>query len=157
MKKELKLTINGEPHELMIEPTRLLADVLRNDLGLTGTKMSCSTGVCGACTVLVDGKAVKSCSLLALQANGKSVLTIEGLADGDRLHPLQESFIENHGMQCGYCTPGMIMSAKALLNENPHPTEQEVKEAIAGNLCRCGTYPNIVKSILVASRKVGSK
>lgn len=157
MKKELELTINGEPYELMVEPGTLLAELLRNELGLTGTKMSCSSGSCNACTVIIDAKAVKSCSLLALQAKGRSVLTIEGLADGDKLHPIQESFIENHGMQCGYCTPGMIMSAKALLDENPAPSEQEVREAIAGNLCRCGTYPKIVKSILAAAKKMGGK
>lgn len=140
-----------------VEPKTILVELLRNELELTGTKIACSSGSCGTCTVLVDGKAVKSCSILALQVKGRDVLTIEGLANGDNLHPIQESFIKNHGMQCGYCTPGMIMSAKALLNENSNPTKQEVREAISGNICRCGTYPKIVKSILAAADKMGGK
>jgi len=152
MRKELKLTVNGKVRELAVEPRTLLVEVLRNDLGLTGTKMPCSSGSCLGCTVLLDGKAVKSCSILALQADGRDILTIEGLADGDKLHPIQESFVENHGFQCGYCTPGIIMAAKGLLDENPSPTEQEVREAIAGHICRCGTYPRIIKSILNAAR-----
>ena len=155
MKKELKLTVNGKSCELTVEPKTLLVELLRNELELTGTKQGCSSGVCTACTVLVDGKAVKSCSILAFQANGRDVLTIEGLEDGDKLHPIQESFIKNHGMQCGYCTPGMIMAAKALLDENPSPSEQEVRKAISGRLCRCGTYPKIVKSILAAAKMMG--
>ncbi len=154
MKRELKLTINGESCDLMVEPGTLLIEVIRDELGLTGSKMSCSSGSCHACTVIVDRKAVKACSMLALQANGRNVLTIEGVADGDKLHPIQESFIDNHGMQCGYCTPGMILSAKALLDGNPQPTKQEAREAISGNLCRCGSYPKIVKSILAAADKM---
>ena len=152
MKKELSLTINGKPYECAIEPKTLLVELLRNDLGLTGTKVACSSGSCCSCTVLIDGKAVKSCSILALQVNRRSVLTIEGLADGDKLHPIQESFVKNHGLACGYCTPGMILSAKALLDENPNPTEQEVRQAISDHLCRCGTYPKAIKSILDAAK-----
>jgi len=153
--KELKLAINGKPYSFNIEPKTTLVELLRETLGLAGTKRGCSDGSCSACTVVVEGKAVKSCSILALQLNGKNVLTIEGLEHGGNLHQIQESFVEGHGMQCGYCTPGMIMSAKALLEENPNPTEQEVREAILGNLCRCGTYPKIVKSILAAAKKMG--
>lgn len=153
--KELKLTINGRPYNFDVEPKTTLVELLRGNLGLTGTKTGCSDGSCSACTVIVEGKAVKSCSILALQLNGKNVLTIEGLEHEGKLHPIQESFIEGHGMQCGYCTPGMIMSAKALLEENLNPTEQEVREAILGNLCRCGTYPKIVRSILAAAKEMG--
>jgi carbon-monoxide dehydrogenase small subunit len=117
--------------------------------------MPCNSGSCGGCAVLVDGKVVKSCSILALQVDGRNVLTIEGLATSEKLHPIQQSFIENHGFQCGYCTPGMIISAKALLDENPNPTQQEVREFISGKLCRCGTYPKIVKSILAAAKMMG--
>ena len=154
MKKELIVTINGKPYQLAIQPKTLLVELLRNELGLTGTKVACSSGSCCACTVIVDGKAVKSCSVLAMQANGRSVLTIEGLADGDKLHPLQESFIENHGLACGYCTPGMILTAKALLDENPNPTEQEVRRTVSDHLCRCGTYPKVIKSVLEAAEKI---
>ena len=155
MKSELSLTINGKPYELAIKPKMLLVELLRNELGLTGTKIGCSSGSCGACTVIVDGKAVHSCSILALQVNGKSVLTIEGLVDGDKLHPIQESFVNNHGLACGYCTPGMILSAKALLDENPKPTEQEARQAIARHICRCGTYPKVIKSILDVAKIMG--
>ena len=155
MKKDLNLTVNGKSYRILTESRTLLIELLRNELGLTGTKMPCNSGSCGACAVLVDGKVVKSCSILALQVNGKNVLTIEGLATGDKLHPIQQSFIENHGFQCGYCTPGMIMSAKALLDEKPNPTQQEVRESISGKLCRCGTYPKIVKSILAAAKMMG--
>ena len=129
-------------------------ELLRNDLGLAGTKVACSSGSCCACTVLVNRKAVKSCSILALQVNRKSVLTIEGLADGDKLHPIQKSFIQNHGVACGYCTLGMILSAKALLDENPNPTEQEVRQVISDHLCRCGTYPKAIKSVLEAAKEM---
>ena len=155
MKKELKLTINSKPYEFDIEPRVTLQELLRNEMKLTGTKIGCSDGSCSACTVLVDGRAVKSCSILALQAKGKNVLTIEGVADGDKLHPIQKSFIENHGIACGYCAPGMIILAKALLDENPNPTEHEVRETVNSNLCRCGTYPKIVKSILAAAKTMG--
>lgn len=152
MKTELSVTINGKPYEFAIEPRMLLVELLRNELGLTGTKVACSSGSCGACTVLVDGKAVKSCSILAPQVDRKSVLTIEGLADGDKLHPIQESFVKNHGLACGYCTPGMILLTKALLDENPDPTKEEVRRAISDHLCRCGTYPKIAESILEAAK-----
>jgi aerobic-type carbon monoxide dehydrogenase small subunit (CoxS/CutS family) len=155
--KELNVIINGKPYRFNIEPGTTLIELIRDQLSLTGTKRGCSDGSCSTCTVIVEGKAVKSCSILALQLNGKSILTIEGLEKDGQLHPLQESFIENHGMQCGYCTPGMIMSAKALLDENPKPTDQEIREGILGNLCRCATYPRIVKSIAEAAKKIGGQ
>lgn len=154
MRKELKLTINREPYELTINPNILLIDLMTNELGLTGVKRGCDCGSCGACTVILDGKAVKSCSILALQANNKEVTTIEGLADGDRLHPIQQAFVNYSAFQCGYCTPGMIMSAKALLDENPDPTEDEVKQALRGNLCRCTGYVKIIEAVLAAKDKM---
>lgn len=152
MRKELKLRINGVSYELAVEPKTLLVELLRNELGLTGTKMPCSDSACGGCTVILDKKAVKSCSILALQADGKDVLTIEGVAEEDRLSPIQESFVRNHGFQCGYCTPGMILAAKALLDGDLNPTEHEVRKTISGHICRCGTYPKIVESILEAAK-----
>lgn len=155
MEKELRLTVNGMLFELSVKPKILLVEVLRNKLGLTGTKTSCMSGTCGVCTVLLDGKAVKSCSILALQANERNVLTIEGLrGENGVLHPVQEAFIEHFAVQCGYCTPGMIMAAKALLDENPAPTEEEVKEGLQGNLCRCTGYTKIVEAVLAAKDKV---
>ncbi len=156
MKLRLTLTVNGEAHDLEVESHARLSAALRDGLGLTGLKEACGTSSCGACTVLIDGKAVKSCSVLALQAKGRAVLTIEGLEENGRLHPLQEAFIEGHGMQCGYCTPGMIMSLTALLAENTSPSERDVREAIGGNLCRCGTYSKIVTSTLSAAEKIRS-
>lgn len=154
MKRELKLTVNNEPYEVFIEPRKTLAELLRDELGLTGTKEGCSEGMCGACTVLIDGKSVKSCLVLALQTQGKNVTTIEGLAQGDQLHPLQESFVDHGAIQCGFCTPGMVLSAKAFLDEHSNPMEEEVKFAIAGNLCRCTGYVKIIEAIMdVASRK----
>jgi carbon-monoxide dehydrogenase small subunit len=154
MKRELKLRVNGEPYEVFVEPRTILLKLLRDELGLTGTKEGCSEGMCGACTVLVDGKAVKSCLVLALQIQGKEVTTIEGLTQGGKLHPLQDSFIEHGAVQCGFCTPGMVLSAKAFLDEHPNPTEEDVKFAIAGNLCRCTGYVKIIEAIMdVASRK----
>ncbi len=150
----VKLKINGEPRELSVEPYRSLLDVLRNEAGLTGTKKGCDVGDCGACTVIVDGKPVNSCLMLGVEAHGTRIDTIEGLQDASgRLHPLQESFIQHGGAQCGFCTPGMIMMAKALLDENPHPTEEEVRFAIAGNICRCTGYTKIVEAILHASNR----
>ncbi len=151
MKHLIKLTVNGEKYEVAVEPNRSLLDVLRDDLELTGTKKGCETGDCGACTVIRDGKPVNSCLVLAVSAKGKSILTIEGVAQGGKLHHIQEAFINLGAIQCGYCTPGMILSAKSLLEENPHPTEWEVREAIAGNLCRCTGYVKIVKAILAAA------
>ena len=144
---KFELHINGREYLLETEPNRTLLDVLRSDLGLTGTKYGCGIGQCGACTVIVDGRATCSCLMLIGQAVGKRIETIEGLAEGDRLHPLQESFIQNHGIQCGYCTPGMVMSAKALLDRKPSPSEEDIRVAIAGNLCRCTGYVQIIRSI----------
>ena len=152
MKKEIHLTVNGEPYSLAIEPNRTLLQVLREDLGLTGTKEGCGKGDCGSCTVLVEGKAVDSCLTLATQVRGKSITTIEGLASGNDLHPLQKAFIEYGAIQCGFCTPGMILSAKALLDENPHPTEEEVKRALAGNLCRCTGYTKIIEAVMIVAK-----
>ncbi len=155
MKRALKLRINGVDEELFIEPWWTLARALREELGLTGTKVSCETGNCGSCTVLIDGKAVKSCLYLAIKARGKDILTIEGLAGKDgKLHPLQEAFIEHFAIQCGYCTPGMIMTARALLDENPSPTEDEVRKGLSGNLCRCTGYNSIVEAIMAAAEKM---
>lgn len=155
MKQLIKLKVNGVVEEVFVEPWWSLAYVLREVLNLTGTKVSCETGNCGACTVLVDGKAVKSCLLLAPKANRKEIVTIEGLAGKDGgLHPLQEAFIEHFAVQCGYCTPGMIMEAKALLDENPGATEEEVRAALSGNLCRCTGYVKIVEAVLAAKEKI---
>ena len=151
MKLPIFLEVNGEEYELVLDSRRTLLEVLRNDLGLTGTKEGCGEGVCGACTVLLDGKAVNSCLILAVEVRGKEILTIEGLAKVDNLHPLQQSFIDHWAVQCGFCTPGMILSAKALLDRNPHPNEDEIKRALAGNLCRCTGYSKIVKAITAAS------
>jgi len=152
-KKMLSLTVNGELYQRTIKPNLTLLDFIRDELGLTGTKKGCETGDCGSCTVILDGELVNSCLLLAMEANGKSVLTIEGLAKGGKLHPLQEAFIEHGAIQCGYCTPGMILAAKALLDKNPKPTEQEVKAGIIGNLCRCTGYTKIVEAILAVAHK----
>ena len=144
----LDLTINGESVEARIEPGTTLQQLLHDTLGMTGTKQGCGAGLCGCCTVMVDGMAVKSCLVLALQVRGRSVQTIEGLAREDDLDPVQESFIENGAIQCGYCSAGMIMSSKALLEENPHPSESQVRHALSGNLCRCTGYHKIVKAVL---------
>jgi aerobic-type carbon monoxide dehydrogenase small subunit (CoxS/CutS family) len=149
----LSLTINGEKVESLIDPKMTLQIFLHDTLGLTGTKESCGAGLCGCCTVMVDGKAVKSCLIFALQVRGKSVRTIEGLAREDTLDPVQEAFIENGAIQCGYCSPGMIMSSKGLLTENPNPTESEVRHALSGNLCRCTGYHKIVKAVLSVGEK----
>jgi carbon-monoxide dehydrogenase small subunit len=147
----VRLTVNGEPAELAVEPRLLLVHALRDELGLTGTHVGCDTSNCGACTVHLDGQAVKSCTVLAVQCDGSEVTTIEGLGSPDALHPVQEGFWEQHGLQCGYCTPGMIMSAADLLQRNPNPTEAEVRTALEGNLCRCTGYHNIVKAVLWAA------
>lgn len=154
MSHRIQISVNGELYGLSVEPKKTLLDLLREDLELTGTKKGCDHGECGACTVLLNGQPVQACLVLAVEADEKEVLTIEGLADGSRLHPLQEAFIRHGAVQCGYCSPGMILTAKALLDENPRPTEMEVKKAIAGNLCRCGTYNKVVKAVLsVAGKK----
>jgi aerobic carbon-monoxide dehydrogenase small subunit len=149
----VRLNVNGTEHELQVEPRLLLVYALRDQLGLTGTHVGCDTSNCGACTVHMDGQAVKSCTVLTAQADGAEVTTIEGLGTEDNLHPMQEAFWNNHGLQCGYCTPGMIMSATALLAENSDPSEDEVRHALEGNLCRCTGYHNIVKSVLDAAAK----
>ena len=152
----ITLTVNGEEHSLDVEPRTLLVHLIRENLNLTGTHIGCDTTSCGACTVIMDGKAVKSCTVFAVQANGRSVETIEGLANGG-LHPLQEGFWEKHGLQCGYCTPGMIMSAKHLLDKNPNPTEEEIRWGISGNLCRCTGYVKIVEAIQYAAEKLNAE
>ena len=137
MEQRIELKVNGEVHDIHIDPWKTLVEVLRQELGLTGTKAGCESGSCGTCTVIIDGKAVKSCLILAVQAKGRDILTVEGLAGKEGLHPLQQAFIDNFAMQCGYCTSGMLMSTKALLDENPAPTEEDVRMALTGNLCRC--------------------
>ncbi len=151
MKHDIRLTVNGESYTVAVQPAESLLDVLRDKLGLTGTKKGCNRGDCGACTIIMDRKTVNACLVLAVEANDKEVLTIESLANGGRLHPIQEAFIQYGAVQCGYCTAGMIMSAKALLDENPEPTEEEIRRAIGGNLCRCTGYVKIVDAIKKAS------
>jgi carbon-monoxide dehydrogenase small subunit len=153
MKKLIKLSVNGEEHEVLVEPRQTLVDVLRHDLGLTGTKEGCGNGNCGSCTVLIDGQTVNSCLVLAIEMEGKPITTIEGLAQGGQLHPLQQAFIDEGAVQCGFCTPGIILSAKALLDNNPKPTESEIRQGIVGNLCRCTGYDKIVKAIMKAASK----
>ena len=152
-KELLALKVNGKPVRILVEPRTTLAELLRDRLNLTGTKMVCNHGECGSCTVLLNGEAVYSCHILALDAAGKDVVTVEGLLEGEKLHPLQEAFIEHDGLQCGFCTPGQIMAARALLLKNPRPTVEQVKEGMAGNLCRCSAYPNIIDSVLAAAKK----
>jgi len=151
----ISVTINGKTYKSEVESRTLLVNYIRDDLRLTGTHIGCDTSSCGACTILVDGKAIKSCTMLAVQAHGSSITTIEGLAENGELHPLQEGFREEHGLQCGFCTPGMIMTAVQLLAENPQPSEAEIRHGLEGNYCRCTGYHNIVKSIYHASRKMG--
>jgi carbon-monoxide dehydrogenase small subunit len=152
MKRIIELTVNNEPVEAAVDPNRTLVQFLREDLGLTGTKHGCGLGDCGACTVILDGRPVNSCLVLAVQAHGREVLTIEGLAENGKLHPIQRAFVDKGAVQCGFCTPGMILSAKALLDENPRPTEHEIRTAISGNLCRCTGYQKIVEAIEEASK-----
>ncbi len=155
MKKEITIKVNGDTYHLAVDPWRTLNEVLRDDLNLTGTKLGCGTGDCGACTVLVDGRTVSSCLTLALEVDGKEVTTIEGLApSGDELHPIQKAFIEKGAIQCGYCTPGMELSALYLLRNNPKPTEAEIREALSGNLCRCTGYNKIVEAIAAAAEEL---
>ena len=147
----VSVTVNGVAREAEVEPRTLLVYFLRESLGLTGTNVGCDTSSCGSCTVLLDGESVKSCTLLAVQAEGREVTTIEGIANDGQMHPIQDAFHRNHGLQCGYCTPGMIMAAASFLQENPNPTDEQVRESLEGNLCRCTGYQNIVKSILDAA------
>ena len=151
---QVSMTVNGRAVSGDVEPRTLLVHFIRENLALTGTHIGCETSYCGACTVLVDGKTAKSCTMLAVQADGAEITTIEGLAKGDELHPVQEGFWERHGLQCGYCTPGMIMSAVGLLNDNVNPSEDEIRHGIEGNLCRCTGYHNIVKAIDYAASKL---
>jgi carbon-monoxide dehydrogenase small subunit len=150
--KSIKFVINGQPFEIEVKPWRTLLEMIREDLSLTGTKEGCGHGECGSCTVIMGGKTVNSCLVPALEADGQEILTIEGLSEGGKLNPIQEAFVEHSGMQCGFCTPGMIISAKALLDRNPDPSEKEIREAIAGNFCRCTGYTKIVESIGAAAR-----
>jgi len=151
---QISLTVNKTQHALDVEPRMLLVDALRDMLGLTGTKIGCDTSQCGACTVHLGGKAVKSCTVLAVQADGSEITTIEGLAANGKFHPLQQSFWDNHGLQCGYCTPGMIMMSYQLLQDNPNPTEEEIRHGLQGNLCRCTGYQNIVKAVQDAAGRM---
>lgn len=155
-KAKITLKVNGEVHEVEVEPRRLLVHVLR-DLGYTGVHVGCDTSNCGACTVIMNGRSVKSCTVLAVEAEGADILTVEGLSKDGKLHPIQEAFWDNHGLQCGYCTPGMIMEAYWLLKENPNPSEEDIREGISGNLCRCTGYQNIVKAIKDASLRLNQK
>jgi carbon-monoxide dehydrogenase small subunit len=150
----VKLSINGEPHEADVEPRLLLVHMLRDVLRLTGTHIGCDTTHCGACTILVDGRPVKSCTMFAVQAQGKHLMTVEGLEQDGKLHPLQEGFMAEHGLQCGYCTPGMLMTSFAFLQKNPRPSEDDIRWAISGNLCRCTGYVNIVKAVQHAAAKI---
>ena len=149
------LRVNGQDFQVCVEPRRTLLSVLREELGLTGAKRGCGKGQCGACTVIVDGETIYSCITLAVDCAGREIRTIEGIAQGEQLHPVQEAFIEQDGCQCGFCTPGQVMSALALLEHTPHPTEGQVRRGMAGNLCRCGAYPNIMRSVLAAAEKGG--
>jgi len=148
----IRLTVNGVTHRLVVEPRRLLADVLREDLGLTGTNLGCEHGACGSCTVLVDGQSVRSCLMFAVQANGHEVMTVEGLVRNGQMHPLQKAFWEQQGLQCGFCTPGFLMTAYELLQHNPNPSEEEIRSALSGNICRCTGYQHIVNAVRAAAQ-----
>ena len=149
--EQLNITVNGKDYELQIKPSVNLLDVIREDLGLTGTKEGCGVGECGSCTVIVDGITVNACLMLAMEAQGSRVTTIEGLADGERLHPIQQAFVDVGGLQCGFCTPGMILSTKALLDENDSPTDEEIRKGLEGNFCRCTGYTKIIESVRTAA------
>ena len=151
---EITLHVNGEAHDLEVESRTLLVHALRQHLGYTGPNVGCESTLCGACTIHLDGRAIKSCTMLAVQADGAEITTIEGVADGEQLHPVQESFQEEHALQCGYCTPGMIMTSIELLEDNPSPSREEIREALEGNLCRCTGYQNIVNAVETASEKL---
>ena len=156
MKRKISLTINGKPYSDEVEPRLLLIHYLREVIGLTGPHIGCESSICGACTVMLDGKAIKSCTMFAVQADGRELLTIEGLAQDGKLHPLQEAFWNEHGLQCGFCTPGMILTAKQLLADNPHPTEHEIRRGLDGNLCRCTGYQHIVNAVKAAAKAGGA-
>jgi len=155
--QSIQIIVNGKSHQLLVEPHWTLTYVLRDRMGLTATKEACGQGACGSCTVMVNGEAVPSCMMLAVEQDGKTIETLEGLSARGKLHPLQEAWLEEYGAQCGFCSPGMIMSAKALLDKNPAPSEMEVKEALAGNICICSNYEHIVEAVLSASRKLRGK
>jgi aerobic carbon-monoxide dehydrogenase small subunit len=154
--RKIRITVNGAAREGSAEPRRLLVDFIREDLGLTGTHIGCEHGICGACTVLFNGEAVRSCLMFAVQADGAKIMTVEGLANGDELHPLQQAFWENHALQCGFCTPGMLMAAYDLLRTNPSPNEQEIREGLSAVLCRCTGYQGIVEAVKAAAEKMKS-
>ena len=154
---EISLNINGRPHKVSFEPSLSLLDLLRNDLGYKGAKLCCNTGECGACTILINGKTVNSCVVLAADANGAEIVTVEGLAEGDRLHPVQQAFIDTGAVQCGYCTPGFIVSIKDLLDRSKNPTADEIEEAVSGNICRCTGYAKIVDAIQLAADKMAGR
>ncbi len=154
--RTVRLTVNGVPYEGLAEPRTMLVDFLRHTLGLTGTHVGCEHGVCGACSVLVDGQAVRSCLMLAVQADGAAVMTVEGLAKDSELHPIQQAFLEEHGLQCGFCTPGMLMATYELLQQRPDPTDEEIREALGGQLCRCTGYQSIIASVRSAAAKLRS-
>jgi aerobic carbon-monoxide dehydrogenase small subunit len=156
-KQDVTLTVNGVAHEGTVEPRKLLSDFLRQDLALTGTHVGCEHGVCGACTVLLNGEAVRSCLVFAVQADGAQITTVEGLTDDGKLSPVQQGFWENHGMQCGFCTPGFLITAHALLQENANPSDAEIRAALSGNLCRCTGYQSIVESVQAAARMLAQK
>ncbi|TAI67692.1 (2Fe-2S)-binding protein [Bradyrhizobium sp. Leo170] len=156
-KRDVTLAVNGKTYAVSIEPRRSLANVLRDDCGLTGTHLGCEHGVCGACTVLVNDKPVRSCLMFGVQAEGKTVRTVEGLADGETLHPLQQAFWENHGLQCGFCTPGFLMLAAGALQENPDMSDDDIKDVLSSNLCRCTGYQNIVKAVRLAAREMRAR
>jgi xanthine dehydrogenase YagT iron-sulfur-binding subunit len=151
----VSLRVNGQMYHVLIEPRRTLLSVVREELGLTGAKRGCGRGECGACTMIVDGETIYACMALAIDCEGREIETVEGLAEGDQLHPVQEAFVQHDGYQCGFCTPGQVMSAAALLRHNPHPTEAEIRHEMAGNLCRCGAYPNIVEAVRAAAERGG--
>jgi carbon-monoxide dehydrogenase small subunit len=154
MKQQLILKVNGENYEILVEPDDTLLDAIREKVGLTGCKHGCDDGKCGACTVIMDGKAVRSCLTLALSAKGKEITTIEGLAEGSELHPIQKAFIENGAIQCGFCSPGMIMFTKSFLDENPQPTDNEIREALSGNICRCTGYVKVIEAVKAAAEQM---
>ena len=156
MNKDITITINGLQQQLSVDTRKLLVDMVREDLGLTGSHLGCGTGTCGACTMLLDGETVKSCCVLAVDVDGQSLTTIEGVADGHTLHPVQQAFVDKHGIQCGFCTPGMVLSSMALLEENPNPDDAEIREAIAGNLCRCTGYVHIVEAVSDAANRLAT-